>query len=77
MISSNQTLNVFKKKQLNKTPFYFKAVAYIQSLATQYPDKIEIQNIGTTYEGRTLYNVKVSSSPNKTCFFPKISHHIS
>jgi len=52
-------------------------VAYIQSLATQYPDKIEIQNIGTTYEGRTLYNVKVSSSPNKTCFFPKISHHIS
>lgn len=49
---------------------YDEIVDFIQDLAAQYPSLAEIVTIGETYEGRTIYGIRIrGTNPRKGFFF--------
>ena len=45
---------------------YQEMISYLQDLETQYPDIVEVSVLGTSWEGRSIYAVKLSDRNNIT-----------
>ncbi|XP_022916595.1 carboxypeptidase B-like [Onthophagus taurus] len=43
---------------------YDEIVSYLQRLAVDYPEKVVLEEFGTSYEGRPLYVIKIGSGPS-------------